>query len=153
MTPQPTRAFTGRHIATIMVGFFGVVITVNVMMARMANSTFGGVVVENSYVASQHYNRWLDEAAAEEALGWTAEMARRADGHVALELKGPAATPQAVFAVARHPLGQLPERVLHFDPAAPESFVSAEELPAGRWRLRLEVRSDGKLWRSEGDVR
>jgi hypothetical protein len=59
------RPFTGRHMAMIMIAFFGVVIAVNVLMARFAVSTFGGVVVENSYVASQHFNRWLDEARVE----------------------------------------------------------------------------------------
>jgi nitrogen fixation protein FixH len=56
-------------MAAIMVAFFAVVIAVNVYMARLASSTFTGVVVENSYVASQHFNRWLDEARAEERLG------------------------------------------------------------------------------------
>jgi nitrogen fixation protein FixH len=56
---QTASGFTGRHMAITIVGFFLVVIVVNLAMARMATSTFGGVVVENSYVASQHYNRWL----------------------------------------------------------------------------------------------
>mgnify|MGYP001281167617 CR=1 FL=1 len=38
--------FTGRHMATILIAFFGVVITVNIVMARFALSTFGGTVVE-----------------------------------------------------------------------------------------------------------
>ena len=58
-----TGPFTGRHITMILVAFFGVVIAVNLVMAHYASSTFGGVVVENSYVASQEYNQWLHEAA------------------------------------------------------------------------------------------
>ena len=50
-TGKAVRPFTGRHMAAIMVAFFGVVIAVNVYMARLATSTFTGVVVENSYVA------------------------------------------------------------------------------------------------------
>ena len=84
--PVP-RPFTGRHMAMIMIAFFGVVIAVNVLMARFAVSTFGGVVVENSYVASQHFNRWLDEARVEGALGWKAVLSRTADGRVIAELK------------------------------------------------------------------
>ena len=57
-----SRPFTGRHMAMILVAFFGVVIVVNLIMARYASSTFGGIVVENSYVASQEFNKWLDEA-------------------------------------------------------------------------------------------
>ena len=59
---------TGKRMTGIFVLFFGVVIAVNVVMACYASSTFGGIVVENSYVASQDFNRWLDEAAAEKAL-------------------------------------------------------------------------------------
>ncbi|MFD2579774.1 FixH family protein [Novosphingobium colocasiae] len=61
--------FTGRHMATILVLGFGVVIGINFLMAHYAVSTFGGVVVENSYVASQDFNRWLDEAAKEKGAG------------------------------------------------------------------------------------
>ena len=43
-----TKAFTGRHMAAIMVAFFGVIIAVNFTMARFATATFGGRVVENS---------------------------------------------------------------------------------------------------------
>jgi len=45
MTGKP---FTGRHMLAVLVGFFGVVIAVNFIMASYATSTFGGVVVENS---------------------------------------------------------------------------------------------------------
>lgn len=156
-TPSPKpRRFTGRHMAMILVGFFAVVIGVNITMARMASATFGGVVVDNSYVASQHFNRWLDEAASEHALGWKAQLARRGDGRVTLELAGPAGVPDAITAVARHPLGHQLSRVLRFQADGAGRFVSAEPLPPGRWRLRIEVRGDAaggsKLWRSEGDV-
>ncbi|MFP5454579.1 MAG: FixH family protein, partial [Alphaproteobacteria bacterium] len=53
------RGFTGRHMAASMVGFFTVVIAVNVTMATVASHSFGGTVVDNSYVASQRFNRWL----------------------------------------------------------------------------------------------
>ena len=88
MSRSVARPFTGRHMAAIMIAFFGVVITVNVVMARFASSTFGGVVVDNSYVASQHFNRWLDEASAERQLGWHATITHAADGTVRVALTG-----------------------------------------------------------------
>lgn len=156
MTPstdrRPPRPFTGRHMAIIMVAFFSVVVAVNMFMARQASATFGGVVVDNSYVASQHFNRWLDEAAAEQALGWKADVTRAPDGRLALTFDGPAAA--TITAEARHPLGRAPNVRLRFAAQGEGRFVSAEPLPAGRWRLRLAARSpDGQLWRSEGDVR
>jgi nitrogen fixation protein FixH len=120
-------------------------------MARLAIGTFGGEVVENSYVASQHFNRWLDEAAAEKTLGWDAEAARAGDGRVAVTLEGvPAGA--VLAAVARHPLGRLPDHALAFVAQGRGRFLSDRPLPEGRWRLRLEVRAAGRLWRTEGDV-
>ena len=40
------KEFTGRHMTAILVGFFGVVIAVNLTMASYATGTFGGVVVD-----------------------------------------------------------------------------------------------------------
>lgn len=143
----PDRPFTGRHMALIMVCFFGVVIAVNLFMARLAGSSFSGVVVKNSYVASQNYNRWLAEARAEQKLGWQAQASRAADGRVVISLSGVPAGAQ-VSADAWHPLGRAPDHVLHFAPAG-DGFRSREAIPAGRWRLRLEVKAGGQRWRSE----
>ncbi|MBW8783070.1 MAG: FixH family protein [Novosphingobium sp.] len=152
MTTRARGRFTGRHMAAIMVGFFGVVIAVNVVMARLATSTFGGEVVENSYVASQRFNRWLDEAAAEQALGWRAETSRLPDGRVMVRLSGAPGDGVSLAAVARHPLGTVPDRTLGFVPAGAERFVSTTALPAGRWRLRLEVSAGVTRWRHQEDL-
>ena len=50
---------TGRHVAAIFIGFFAIVIAVNMLMASYAIGGFGGTVVDNSYVASQKFNGWL----------------------------------------------------------------------------------------------
>lgn len=140
--------FSGRHMAAILIGFFAVVLAVNLLLARLAGSTFGGVVVENSYVASQNFNRWLDAAAAERSLGLNAQTSRRADGRVAVVLAG-AGSGASLIAVARHPLGRLPDQRLQFTREQAGTFVSIQPLPAGRWQLRLEAQSGGKAWRSE----
>ena len=142
------RTFTGRHMTMVLVAFFGTIIVVNFTMARFASSTFGGVVVENSYVASQHFNRWLDEAEAQRALGWMAEASRNADDHVEIMLTGaPAAV--TMTAEARHPLGALPDAKLDFAHVGDGRYVSRDPLPAGRWTLRLAVRDGARIWRSE----
>ena len=68
-----TRRFTGWHFTAIITAFFGVVVAVNLTMAVFATRTFGGVVVENSYVASQKYNDWLDAAKRQQQLAWSIE--------------------------------------------------------------------------------
>lgn len=59
---------TGRHVLAITVGAFGIIIAVNLVMAWKAISTFPGLDVQNSYVASQEFNAKRD---AQVALGWT----------------------------------------------------------------------------------
>lgn len=147
------KAFTGWHMAVILVSFFAVVVGVNVLMARFATSTFGGVVVENSYVASQQFNGWLKEASAEQALGWKGLIARDGDGRATLRLvdkTGKPITGANVTAVAEHPLGQRPAKALVLHEAASGTY--AAPLEAGRWRLRVTVEVQGKAWRMIGDV-
>lgn len=153
MSQGSSSRFTGRRMAMIMVAFFAIIIAVNLTMARLASSTFGGVTVRNSYVASQNFNRWLDEADAESALGWRADMERRADGRVLLALSGPPSGAMSVEAAARHPLGHDVDRVLQFSSVGDGAFLSTSSLPAGRWRLRVTVQADGHQWRTEGDLR
>ncbi|MFM5949635.1 MAG: FixH family protein [Novosphingobium sp.] len=148
-----TGPFTGRHFSVIIVAFFAVVVGVNLFMARAATSTFGGVVVENSYVASQQFNAWLDEAAKEKALGWTAKPSRRKDDRIAVTLTGAPQSGLNVSATARHPLGHQPDQRLVFQRQSDGSFVSRDPLPAGRWRLRIEAAAGDTHWRTEQDVR
>jgi nitrogen fixation protein FixH len=147
-----TGPFTGRHAAMMIVAFFAVVVAVNLVMARAASATFGGVVVKNSYVASQHYNRWLDEAAREKALGWTLEARRDADNRLDVTLAG-APGDAALAAQARHPLGRQPGFALAFAAQGGGRFVSREVLPPGRWTVRFEASSAGKRFRHEQDIR
>ena len=146
------KSFTGRHMTAILCAFFAVVITVNLAMARLASGTFGGVVVENSYVATQHFNRWLDQAEVQKALGWKAGVRRGADDRVVLSLTGVPDGVVSVTALARHPLGRMPDQPLTFARQADGSWHSAAPLPAGRWRLRLDVEAAGQGWRHEEDV-
>jgi len=137
-------AFTGRHMAVTLVAFFGVVIAVNVTMARYATSTFGGVVVENSYVASQHFSKWMEAGRRQRALGWDATVARNGDDlEIAAQRHGAPVVDARVTAVAAHPLGRLPERQLTFRQVAPGRYRALEAVPAGRWRMTLTVTAQG----------
>ena len=147
------RTFTGWHMALILISFFAVVIAVNLTMARFASSTFGGVVVENSYVASQQFNGWLKQASAEQALGWKGTITRDGDGRAMLQLSdntGKPITAAKVTAVAEHPLGRRPATALVLHETVPGTY--AAPLEKGRWRLRITVEAQAKAWRMMGDV-
>lgn len=130
-----TRRFTGWHMTAILLAFFGVIVAVNFTMAAFATRTFGGVVVENSYVASQKYNGWLKAAREQESLGWKARAGLGEDRRVTVEVSLPGAI---VTGYAEHPLGREADVPLKF--SGVESFRSQNPLPAGRWRVHVLVR-------------
>ena len=146
--------FTGKHMALVMVGFFGVVVGVNVLLASFAVSTFSGVVVENSYVASQGFNRLLGAAKADQALGWTLKLARGGDGAVRFTLTDASGAPlrgAEVRAAADHPLGaKVPSLMLAPKEVAPGVYEAP--LAGGRWHVAVEVRQGGQVWHAESDA-
>lgn len=147
--------FTGRHMAAIMVAFFSVVIAVNFTMARLASSTFGGVVVANSYVASQRFNDWLGEARAQDRLGWRAEVRGGSGGRLEVELTGrdgPLAN-ALVAAQAEHPVGRLPGRAFVLTDRGNGIYAAPHGLAPGRWRVTIEARRDGADARFQQDLR
>lgn len=133
-----SRSFTGRHMIVAMVSFFAIVIAVNLVMATAATRTFGGTVVDNSYVASQRFNTWLAEARGQARAGWTARIG--ADGHYLTVESRPGAVVRARVA---HPLGRVPERMLRFVERSPGRYVAREPVAPGRWHVRVDLHRGG----------
>jgi nitrogen fixation protein FixH len=137
-----TQRFTGWHMATILITFFGIVIAVNLVMARFAVSTFGGTVVDNSYVASQNYNRWLAAADAQARLGWVSKVRLDPARRLALLVSKDGAPLANLTAqgLAIHPLGRTPSIPLTFELSSTGALLSKQALPAGRWRVQITLR-------------
>lgn len=155
MSTQPVkRPFTGWHMTAILVGFFAIVMAVNFTMARLAFSTFGGKVVENSYVASQQYNDLLARAEAQDALGWTQSLTLDAARHVRLGItaNGQAVTIDRATATLSHPLGRIPAVPLRLVRDGQGGMISAQPLAQGRWRLDLVVHHGAEQARYRSDV-
>lgn len=148
------RPFTGWHMTAILVGFFAIVITVNVTMATFASSTFGGTVVDNSYVASQNYNAMLGRAAAQDRLGWDTEVSVDAARHVRLitRKQGVVLPLDGITATLSHPLGRVPATTVRFVPDGAGGMRSVEALAPGRWRLEAAVRHGQDEARYRRDV-
>lgn len=145
MSQPSKKQFTGHHISAILMAFFGTVIAVNVLMAVLAAGTFGGTVVDNSYVASQKFNDWLNRAREQEAMGWREDMRldERRRIHLRLSGDGRAIVPHdaSVRAVVRHPLGRAPERAIRFTQTGPFHYRTAAALPSGRWIVHFTIAS------------
>lgn len=136
---------TGRHVAAIFIGFFSVVIAVNILMTSRAVASFGGTVVDNSYVASQQFNHWLAKARTQRTLGWRQDTRLDADRHLVLTLSGP--TDATVSAIARHPLGRTDDIVLRFIRLPDGRYRAITPLPSGRWIVHLAGRAKGQEMR------
>jgi nitrogen fixation protein FixH len=144
-----TRSFTGRHMLFAMLAFFGVIIAVNFTMAWFASRTFGGTVVDNSYVASQNFNSWLQASRDQQKLGWHPALSLNASRHpvLAVRIDGAAQPGFTATGTAHHPLGRAPDVVLVFDKGADGELISRSALPPGRWYARITLARDGKLMR------
>jgi nitrogen fixation protein FixH len=137
-----TYRFTGWHMLGVMLAMFGTIIAVNFTMATFAVRTFGGTVVDNSYVASQEFNGWLAQARAQKQLGWAISVDE--DGthrpRIALHARDGLLTGATLSAVATHPLGRAPAQTITFIATPDRRYIATRPLPAGRWLLRIAVR-------------
>jgi nitrogen fixation protein FixH len=149
-----TRSFTGWHMAGLMIAFFAVVIGVNMVMATSAVRTFGGTVVDNSYVASQRFDSWLAHSRAQTQLGWWAAARFDPQGRVILDIAGPHGPLAGKVAVrVEHPLGRQPGRALEMRALGGGRYLAAEPLASGRWVLRIDAAGQGPTARFTQEVR
>lgn len=149
------KKFTGYHATIIIVSFFTVVITVNMVMARFALSTFSGTVVDNSYVASQKYNQWLEQARTQQAHGWTVSPAVRTADKASIIITGADGTRlqgATIKAIAEHPIGQSEPFEINFIQTGTGEYQSVQTLPEGRWKLKITISHDDKVMRVVQDI-
>lgn len=132
--------FTGRRAALVICGGFAIVIAVNVTLAVLAGRSHPGMVVENSYVASQSFNDWLAAGRKQRALGWTV-TASAADGAMLVEAIGPSGEPLTGMtgeATITHPLGAEPARKLQLTELG-EGRYTAGPLSRGQWIAEIRL--------------
>lgn len=128
---------TGRKVLLIAVAAFGVIITVNVIMAVKAVSTFPGLEVKNSYVASQTFDA---ERKAQEELGWSLQETY-ADGLLRLSFRDSQGYPVRVERLSAT-VGRTTESNQDLIPAfrwQNGDYVADAALEPGKWMILLEA--------------
>jgi nitrogen fixation protein FixH len=142
---------TGRRVLGITVAAFSVVIGVNLALAYYAVSTFPGLEVRNSYVASQSFDA---ERAAQMALGWTLDSAYDA-GELHLTFRDAAGLPAPVQNL-RVLVGRATEARDDTRPAFHEDggvFIARVDLQTGKWMMQVEgFAPDGTAFRQRIDL-
>lgn len=138
-SPNRPQQFTGRHMLMAMLGFFGVIVTVNVVMAVSASTTWTGLVVPNSYVASQEFQAKQDAAVRQRALGWHAELAF-ADGRISLTVvdgAGLAIELGKVTLQVNRPVGGHDDQQLVLARSERGAYEAPLQLASGVWELNV----------------
>lgn len=74
MIHMAERHLTGRHVLAILVGFFGVVFLVNGAFVYLALESWTGLESPHAFTEGLHYNRVLEDAERQRALGWDAML-------------------------------------------------------------------------------
>ena len=140
---------TGRHVLLAMLAFFGTVVAVNVTMAMFAAGSWSGLVVPNSYVASQDFNDRLAKADAQAARGWTHALALE-EGMLVLSLSEADGTPlrlaEARIVLGR-PASEAEDRVLSLEALGNGRYAAPAARGPGQWRAHVRaVTVDGLDW-------
>lgn len=135
-THESTRGkMTGGKVLAIFFGAFGIILAVNLLMAYSAVSTFPGLEVRNSYVASQGFN---DRLTAQRSLGWDVQVGVT-DGELRVVFTDPDGNP-ADIAVMQATLGRATHTRDDLEPVFAQqagTFTAPVSIAPGNWNLRL----------------
>jgi len=153
------REVTGRVVFACLLAFFVVVTAVNIVMIRIAVSTFGGVETENAYQAGLAFTHEIAAADTQETLHWNVRgnLKQEPAGTViqvtASDANGaPLADVQATGRLL-HPADRRADHMVPLSPVQPGVFAGRTQAVAGQWVLLIELsRGGATLFRSRNRV-
>ena len=130
-----TRAFTGWHMAAITISFFAVIIAVNLTLAVFASTSWTGLVVANSYVASQSFNRDAEIAREQQALGWRVKLIvnRRLATIVILDRNNVSMAGLNIRAILQRPTDEAGDQVLKVKESGSGVYMANATIGSGVW--------------------
>ena len=150
MSEQSEKPITGKHVFIALCAFFGVIIAVNFTMAALANRSWTGLEVKNSYVASQDYNRKLAEVERQAALGWSSSLETR-DGEAVFTLKDTkdaGISSATIEARLKRPVQESEDVMLNFTPVGGGSYRATLPARPGVWDVDITAHGpDQEIYR------
>ncbi len=144
--------FTGWHMLGVMLLFFGTIITVNMIMAWNAVNSWSGLVVPNTYVASQQFNAKAEAAKARAATGIKGKLVvdeKTVRYEVFHPGKGPVDT-DSVTAHFRRPVGESQNFDMELTPLSTGVFTGVHDMLPGQWIVEVTAVKDGRIIVHEG---
>lgn len=141
MTAVRQKQFTGLHMLAIMIAFFGVIIAVNVTMAVVARTSWTGLVVQNSYVASQQFNQKVAETRAQASLGWSGKLTIE-DGRARYRIEDSNQHGVRLLGVNMtfmRPVDDREDRTVQLVRDGDGSYAASDTIADGAWLVRVEA--------------
>lgn len=140
--PSAGFRLNGWHVLAMVVGFFAVVIAVDVAFAVIAYRTHPGEVSVTPYEDGLIYDRKIAQLKAQEALGWQAAAEAEA-GKVVVLMVDAGQRPLTGLAVSgrlERPATEAGRIVLKFRETAPGRYEAEAKGLTGAWDLTAETR-------------
>lgn len=154
------REITGRAVLLMLLAFFGVVIGVNMIMARYAVTTFAGVETESSYKAGLAFSAEREAAARQAALHWNVSVTFASPGgdarEVVVRVLDGAGKPLSVLDAdgeLAHPTDSRRDVALDLVPLGDGRYRARLAAGPGQWDLVVDFAQGGeRLFRSRNRV-
>lgn len=145
MSAASVKPLTGKHVLAIILGFFGIMLAVNMLFLFSALSTFNGGEGGKAYQAGLEYNRTIAAARQQDLLGWSHSVEADMAGEVRVTLRdgkgAPISMPELRGEIAR-PVAEKFTRTLIFKEVRPGLYVAdAGALEAGNWMMSFAARA------------
>jgi nitrogen fixation protein FixH len=149
---QQRRPLSGRAVLIWLVAFFGVVIGVNALMAKLAIDTMPGTDVDSAYQAGNAYNGQISAARDQEERRWLVQghIERRADGRTVIDVNARDRNGQPLkdltfSAQLERPIDRRADRRLALTEREAGIYRSeAIDVASGQWDLVLEADSGSR---------
>lgn len=134
---------SGRDVLGLLLGFFGLVLVVNVYFIYSALATNTGVVAVEPYRKGLAYNERIAASERQDRLGWRADAAVAPDGHVTVTMRDAVGKPvdgRRVLVAIGRPATERFDRKLALNETGPGNYsVLTDPLAAGAWIAEVAV--------------
>ncbi|MEW7009408.1 MULTISPECIES: FixH family protein [unclassified Lentilitoribacter] len=142
-----SREFTGYHMIGVISLFFGVIVAVNLTLAFFAANSWTGLVVENSYIASQFFDDDKRVREQQLALGWQSDF-RYEQGVVTLDLvdvNGAVVRADKIEVKLGRPVHETDDVLLTLSQGLETSYTAEIDLGAGVWQADMTAYLAGQV--------
>ena len=154
------KPITGRRVLVWLLLFFGTIVAVNGAFVYFALDTWPGLSTRRAYEEGLAYNKTLDAARAQHALGWKSviDVEGAESGGRALTVRmtdrgGAPVVGLAMTLELRRPVREDQDRMLVLVESGEGVYRAAVEMPPGRWQAAVKaVDPGGRTYRMTHDL-